>query len=103
MPNSECGAADHDLDGSSGGSQRHQTATLACQKCGVGQTIDIRHLAPQKIQVDLKIFPAHGSRTVSRDMIRFFVLSWETTCQEIEGDGNVVIRGTPEIPPAEGL
>jgi len=69
----------------------------------VGQTIDIRHLAPQKIQVDLKIFPAHGSRTVSRDMIRFFVLSWETTCQEIEGDGNVVIRGTPEIPPAEGL
>jgi hypothetical protein len=35
-------------------------------------------------------------------MIRFFTLSWESTCQEIERDGNVVIRGTPELPPAEG-
>jgi hypothetical protein len=81
----------------------HQTATLTCRTCGVGHTIEIRYLAPGKIGVDLNIFPARGLRTVSRDMIRFFVLSWESTCREIEGDGNVVVRGTPEIPFAEGL
>lgn len=46
--------------------------------------------------------PAHQTSTVTRDMIRFFILSWESTCQEIEQDGNVVVRGTPEIPPTEG-
>ena len=103
MPNTECGAADHDLQGTSSGTAMRQTATLACRMCGVGHTIDITYLEPQKIQVDLKVFPATGSRTVSRDMIRFFMMSWASTCQEIEGDGNVVVRGTPEVPPAEGL
>jgi hypothetical protein len=101
--NTECGAADHDLTGSTGGSPAHQTSTVACQKCGVGHTIELRYLTSRSISVDLRIFPARGSSTVTRDMIRFFILSWESTCQEIEQDGNVVVRGTPEIPPAEGL
>jgi hypothetical protein len=103
MPTTECGAADHDLEGSSGGTSVHQTATMACRKCGVGQAVDIRYLGNRRVGVDLKIFPARGSTTVSRPMVRFFMLSYESTCQEIAGDGNVVVRGTPEIPPAEGL
>jgi hypothetical protein len=103
MPNSECRASDHDLDGSSGGTSAHQTATVACRKCGVGHKIEIRRLGPQKVGVDLIVFPARGSRTVSRDMIRFFMLSYESTCQEIAADGNTVVRGTPVIPEAEGL
>jgi hypothetical protein len=103
MPNTECGPADHDLDGSSGGTPVHQTATLACRKCGIGQTIEIRYHGARRVGVDLTIFPARGSRTVSRDMVRFFMLSYESTCQEIAGDGNVVVRGTPVIPPTEGL
>ena len=103
MPNTECGAADHDLGGSSGGTSVHQTATLACRKCGVGQTVDIRYLGNRRVGVDLRIFPARGSVTVSRAMVRFFMLSYESTCQEIAGDGNTIVRGTPVIPPAEGL
>jgi hypothetical protein len=103
MPNTECGAADHDLDGSSGGTSVHRTATLTCRKCGVGQTIDIRYLGTRRIGVDLTIFPARDSLTVSRDMVRFFMLSYESTCQEIAGDGSAVVYGTPAIPPTEGL
>ena len=103
MPNSECCAADHDFSGSSGGTSAHQTATMTCRKCGVGHTIEIQHLAPQKIAVDIKMFPAHGSHTITREMIRYFMLCWAATCQDIEKDGNAVVRGTPEIPPAEGL
>jgi hypothetical protein len=102
MPNTECRAADHDLDGASGGTVQQQTATLACRKCGVGQTIVIRQIGHRRVGVDLTIFPARGARTVSRDMVRFFMLSYESTCQEISGDGNVIVRGTPVIPPAEG-
>jgi hypothetical protein len=85
MPHSECHASDHDLGGSTGGTSAHQTATVACRKCGVGHTVEIRRLGPRKVGVDLTIFPAHGSWTVSRDMIRFFMLSYESTCQEIQG------------------
>jgi hypothetical protein len=70
---------------------------------GWGHKIEIRRLGPQKVGVDLIVFPARGSRTVSRDMIRFFMLSYESTCQEIAADGNTVVRGTPVIPEAEGL
>lgn len=103
MPNTECDAADHDFDGSSDGTEAHQTTTLACRKCGVGQTVDIRYLGVQRVGVDLTIFPARGSRTISRDMVRFFMLSYESACQEVASNGNVVIRGTPVIPLAEGL
>ena len=36
-------------------------------------------------------------------MVRVFTLSRDLSCQEIEGDGCIVVRGAPEIPPAEGL
>jgi hypothetical protein len=76
---------------------------LACRKCGVGQTSVIRPLGHRRVGIDMTIFPARGSQTVSRDMVRSFMLSYESTCQEISGDGNLVGRGTPVIPPAEGL
>jgi len=103
MTNSECRTVDHDFSGSSGGTPAHRTATMTCRKCGVGNTIQIQHLAAQSIAVDMKMFPAHGSHTITRDMIRYFMLCCESTCQDIERDGNTVVRGTPEIPPAEGL
>ena len=86
MPSGECGAADHDLDGSSGGTATHQTASLSCRKCGVGHTIDIRYLAPQKIQVDLRIFPAHGR---AADKVVFAVQGLSS------GDGGAGLRGLP--------
>ena len=77
----------------------HQTSNLTCRKCGVGQSTSFRYLTPSKVQVDLKIIPARGSRTVSMEMINFFLLNWELSCQEVEGDGYTVVRGTPEVPP----
>jgi hypothetical protein len=36
-------------------------------------------------------------------MIQFFLLPWDLSCQDIEGDGYVVVRGDPEFQSPEGL
>jgi hypothetical protein len=103
MENSDCGDSNHDMTGSDSGTSTHRTAILACSKCGIGQSVELRYLGNRRVKTDMTIFPARGSRTVSRAMIRFFMLSWDLSCREIEGDGYILERGAPEIPPAVGL
>jgi hypothetical protein len=93
----ECGLADHSWADSTDGTSLHQIATMKCRRCGVGHAIELRAVGTRTMQVDMKMFPARGSHTVSPDMMLFFMASWGKTCQEIEGDGYTVVRGTPEI------
>jgi hypothetical protein len=102
MACTECGRAEHSWAESSGGTSLHQTATLKCRMCGVGHTIELTAVGIRTMQVDMKMFPARGSHELSPDMLLFFIASLGQTCQEIEGDGYTVVRGTPEITVPQG-
>jgi hypothetical protein len=95
--NMECGPADHSWADSTDGTSLHQTATLKCRKCGVGHAVELKAAGIRTMQVDMKMFPARGSHTVSPDMLLFFMACLAGTCKEIEGDGYTVVKGTPEI------
>jgi hypothetical protein len=103
MMNSECGPPDHSWADSTDGTSLHQIATMKCRRCGVGHAIELRAVGTRTVQVDMKMFPARGSHTVSPDMMLFFMASWGETCQEIEEDGYTVVRGAPEIALPQGL
>jgi len=99
MANSECAFKKHHLTESAGGTSLHATAAIRCLICGVGFTAEFQPVDnnPQKTRASLKVFPARGSRTISKDMMAFFLTTWEGTCQEMEQDGLIVVRDGPHI------
>ncbi len=103
MLNKDCGDASHDMVGSDSGTSTHRTAVLKCRKCGVGHKVELRFIDSRRVKSDMTVFSASGSSTVSRAMFQFFMLSWDLSCQEIERDGYIVVKGDPETPPVEGL
>ncbi len=97
MAGSECGLGGHDWDSSTSGTSLHQIAIMKCRVCGVGHAVELKAVGNRKVQVDMKMFPARGAYTVSREMQPFFMASLGGACQEIEGDGYTVVRGIPQI------
>jgi hypothetical protein len=103
MANYECEPQDHQWADTSEGSSKKHITTIKCSHCGTGHEIGFLPLAPGTVQVSLRIFPARGAIEVSRELIMWAVTSWGQTCEEIEGDGYTVIRGTPEVTIPEGI
>lgn len=97
MADQECAPRDHQWTDASEGSDARHVTTIKCARCGTGHEIGFLPLAPGTVQVSLRIFPARGATDISRDLILWAVTSWGQTCEEIEGDGYTVVRGTPEI------
>jgi hypothetical protein len=97
MANSECSPEEPEWTDTAEGSGARYTTTIQCRWCGTGHLIEFRPLTPGTVQVNLRIFPAKETTSISRFLILWAFESWGQTCQEIEGDGYKVIRGTPEI------
>jgi hypothetical protein len=93
----ECTFTNHDWGGSTDRSGDRQTSTFRCRLCGVGHTLDLRFRPNDTVEAGLVIFPATGSETVSRDIIRFLMLGYEQTCAQIRDDGLTLIEATPEV------
>jgi hypothetical protein len=96
----ECGASDHVLERPPEESPGSETVTVMCERCGVGSTMRFQVEDGKRILADVTMFPARGMVTMSTEMKLFFMANWEQACSDLENDGYVVVRGTPQIPPA---
>ena len=94
---SECPFTWHQLESSSETGPNFEKMTLSCGICGVGHTFQMTWMGRNQIKVDTTIFPAHGVRAISRDVIRWSIEACEGTIRNMERDGVSVIRGTIDI------
>jgi len=72
-------------------------STMSCRRCGVGHSILIRQTAPKTLETLLTVFPATGTDTISRHVIRWSFLTYEAANRDSEDEGYTVIRGTTVI------
>jgi hypothetical protein len=71
--------------------------TISCGICGVGHTFQITWTGRNQAKVETVIFPAHGERTIGREVIRWSIASCDDTIRDMERDGVSVTRGKTEI------
>jgi hypothetical protein len=70
-----------------------------CSRCGVGHFLQIAMLPGKRALVQLRVFPADGSTSVSSAFLASVLSLVETTIAEIESDGYTVDRGVFDLPP----
>lgn len=74
-----------------------QFADLKCLNCGTGHGVAIAQMDAKKLLVALTVFPATGSTTISRALIRFAVMATEANVSDMRRDGFEVEVAPPEI------
>ncbi|HEY7224693.1 MAG TPA: hypothetical protein VH561_14045 [Micromonosporaceae bacterium] len=72
------------------------TVKVYCENCGVGYETSFR-IEGRGVRTKATIFPATGSKTISRDVTRRLLALWETANEEYEKKGYEVIRESPTI------
>jgi hypothetical protein len=72
------------------------TFKLYCENCGVGYETWFRVEGPG-VRTKVTIFPATGSKTISRDVTRRLLAIWENANEEYESKGYEVVREPPTI------
>ncbi|HET7056211.1 MAG TPA: hypothetical protein VFI12_07085 [Thermomicrobiales bacterium] len=94
---SECPFAMHQMAADTETGPNSESMTIACAICGVGHTFRITWTGHNRARVDTIIFPAEGSHTISREVIRWSIASCEGTVGDMEQDGVIVTRGSTDI------
>jgi len=74
-----------------------QFADFKCMTCGAGHGVAIAQMDTRRLLVALTVFPASGSTTISRAMIRFAVAATEANIADMKRDGFEVEFAPPEI------
>jgi hypothetical protein len=93
----ECNFREHDFDsGATSGTASPQISDIRCRRCGVRLNISLQ-FAGKSVRPSVNIYPATGSVTISRDMIRYFMAVWDGTVKELQGDGYQVANYSPTI------
>jgi hypothetical protein len=67
-----------------------------CEDCGVGYEVSFR-ISGAGVRTKATIFPATGSKTISRDVTRRLLALWESANEEYERKGYEVIRESPTV------
>lgn len=88
----ECKFRDHLWEPRSNTSPFEDEVTLACAVCGVGHSVVFDKRVPGRVTTALTIFPSTGSRTISRSVIRWSILSHEANLSDIRETGVEVIE-----------
>jgi hypothetical protein len=93
----ECRSDLHDFNGTaSGGSSSAQASEIKCRRCGVREVVRL-NFSGRTVRTNMQIYPATGSTTISREIIRYFVAVYGSTVSELKSDGYQVIESTPTI------
>ena len=87
----ECNFRDHLWDPQSNTTPLADEVTFACAVCGVGHSVVFDKRVPGQVTTALTIFPSTGSRTISRNVIRWSILSHEANLSDIRETGVEVI------------
>jgi hypothetical protein len=89
----ECALRQHQWDPRVQERPGYERIDFACRICGVGHRLEITTLPRREKRVDITIYPATGETEISRDIIRWSVLTCEGTIQQMQQDGWTVVRG----------
>lgn len=76
---------------------------MLCKICGAGHALKLTRKPDGEIRANITVIAAKGQHEVSSDVIGWSILSCEGTIQEIERDGNIVVRGDTIIPTPRGI
>jgi hypothetical protein len=102
----ECGLRDHAFVPISSGGSEETKAGLYCHHCGLGHDLTMTWLGPTRARFDLRVYPATGSPTISREMIQWAILSAAKTKSDMAARGVSVVEGETVIeaaPVGDGL
>jgi hypothetical protein len=66
--------------------------------CGAGHILALTMMLTGEIQADITVLAAKGESKVSREIIKWSLLTCEGTIQEMQQDGAVIVRGETIIP-----
>lgn len=94
---SECEFRLHQWDTREQHHPGYERVEFVCKICGVGHRLEITALHQGKMQVDITIFPATGPRKISREIVRWSMLTSEGTIQQMQQEGVDVVRGPINI------
>lgn len=90
----ECPFSEHQWDPQAQQRPGHERVEWYCRVCKVGYTVDYVALGPRQVRIDVNTYPAEGQHTISRQVFRYFVLTVESTIQDLERQqGLAVVRG----------
>jgi hypothetical protein len=87
----ECAFPDHKWDPTSSSSPWLDEVKFACANCGVGHEVTFDKRTPGQVTTCLRVFPAQGSRTINRAVIRWSILAHEANLADIRATGIDVI------------
>jgi hypothetical protein len=93
----ECALRQHQWDPRVADRPGYERIEFVCTICGVGHRLEITAIPGGEKRVDITIFPASGESEISRDIIRWSMLSCEGTIQQMQQDGVAVVRGGTTI------
>lgn len=97
----ECSFRDHQWDPKGESSPEFDKATMTCLSCGVGHEVTFDKRVLGAVTTSLRIFPSIGSATISRDVVRWSILTHEANLADIRRAGvevfdePVALEGTP--------
>lgn len=97
----ECRFRDHQWQPRATSSEEFDKATLACLACGVGHEVTYDKRVPGAVTTSLRVFPSPGSSTISRDVVRWSILSHEASLADVRQaavevfDEPVALDGVP--------
>jgi hypothetical protein len=94
----ECLMKWHEWDQHHVNQSRYQEFRITCRICGAGHMLALTMKPTGEVQADIIVFAAKDESKVSRDVIRWSLLTCEGTIQEMQQDGMNIIRGKTSIP-----
>jgi hypothetical protein len=93
----ECALSQHQWDPRVKDRPGYERIDFVCKICGVGHRLEITAMPRGEKRVDITIFPATGESNISRDIIRWSMLTCQGTIQQMQQDGVTVIQGGTTI------
>ena len=94
------GCSDYAHDMSGGGSREigpnAAVSEVKCRRCSVRMTVTLRS-SGRTVRPDVQIYPATGSGTISRAMVRYFMTVVSQTLGDMKADGYQIADFTPTI------
>jgi len=97
----ECSFRDHQWQPTGESSPESDKATITCLSCGVGHEVTYDKRVRGAVTTSLRIFLAIGSATISRDVVRWSILTHEANLADIRQAGvevfdePVALEGAP--------
>lgn len=94
---SECSFRDHEWKPSVENGPGTQRVTMACWRCGVGHRVDYLQETSGRVRVALTVFPARGSTTIDRQVVRWSFLTHAANIDDIRRSGMEVVEDTSTL------